>query len=247
MKEKMKRKTMLWKSLSAFVLGSVALTSCLDDPEPAALDAAPDVFIQKIVEDGEGKYALAFWTLANKNLQSVTVKGPDDETFTLDENANKTVFSLLPETEDYVDSLPADGNYEFTITSTQTGEAPLKITDKLEDDTLGTLVIDTVGFNNNKLKIEWESLDDADGYFVRLYDESDELIYASANIDDNKTDFSFGLTDQGWIDSANKAEDGENYRLELLSILYESTATTSNQDYNIQFVSIASATVVWEE
>ncbi|WP_147372079.1 hypothetical protein [Mariniphaga sediminis] len=241
----MRKRTMIWKFFTAFTLASVVLTSCVDDPEPAAVDAAPDVFVQKMVQDGEEKYALAFWVLGNKELESVTVEGPEDGSWTLDQSAeNKRVFSLFPETENYKDTMPDTGDYVFTVTSTQTDEAPIDVKDELEDEELGMMVIDTTEFDNSKLNITWEKLNEADGYFVRLFDDSDDLIYMSAKVEDSKTEFSFGTSDQGWVDSSNKAQDGETYRLEVLGILYESGAT-ANKDYNVQFISIASTEVVW--
>ena len=46
-------KRLILKSIGAFVMGSIVLTSCLDDPEPVKLDALSDVFVQKIVLDDE--------------------------------------------------------------------------------------------------------------------------------------------------------------------------------------------------
>ncbi|HPF50615.1 MAG TPA: hypothetical protein PK335_03520 [Draconibacterium sp.] len=241
----MKKKTMIWRSVFAVVLASAFLSSCIEDPEPAALNAKADVFVQKVWENGETKYAPAFIVVANKQVDSVNVEGPGGEGWSLGKDgSSSTVFVLFPETEDYTDSLPETGDYDFVITSTQTNEAPLQVTDELDEDTLGAVVIDTIGFENGKLMVEWETLEDADAYFVRLYDDSGKLIFVGNQVDDEETEFSFGPGDQGWIDSSSKAEDGDTCKLEMIAILYESGSTT-NKDYNVQFISITPTEVVW--
>lgn len=244
----MKTKRLIWKSVAAFVLGSIVLTSCLEDPEPVALDAVPDVFVQKVVQDGIEKYGLAFWVLGNKALDSVMVEGPDDETWALEEDpAGNRVFSLIPDEEDYTDSMPDAGDYIFTVQSTQADEAALTLKDELEDDELAAVVIDSTKFNNLKLEIYWQEVDGADASYVRLYDDTNDLIFMSSRLDGDETDYSFGIADTGWANSSNKANNGETYRVEVMAILYESGSTSTNRDYNVQFISKAAAEIIWGE
>jgi hypothetical protein len=248
MKGNMKTKRLILKNVATFVLGSVVLTSCLDDPEPVALEAVPDVFVQKVLQDGVEKYGLAFWVVGNKALDTVTVEGPVDKIWALEEDpAGNRVFSLFPEDEDYTDSMPVAGDYTFTVKSTQADEAALTVKDKLEEDVLDAVIIDSTDFNNLKLKVAWQEVEGTDTYVVRLYDDSDDLIFSGPKLDDDKTEYAFGLTDEGWFNSSDKAQDGETYRIEVLAILYESGSTSANQDYNIQFISRASTEVVWGE
>lgn len=243
----MKIRSTIWKSIGAFVIGSVVLTSCLDDPEPAKLDALSDVFVQKIVQDDEVKYGIAFWVYGNKALSSVEVAGPGDGAWTLkkDESTSQ-VFALYPEDEDYADSMFPAGDYKFTIVSTQEGEEPIVVTDKLSDEELGVLVLESTEFDNNKLKIKWESLEKTENYVARLYDESGKLIFNSDPIAKEKTEFSFGNSDKGWINSSTMPKSGDTYRLDVLAMLYETGTTQDTKGYNVQFVSIASKEIVWD-
>ncbi len=235
--------------LSAVVaLLVVTFNACIEDPEPAPLDVAADAFVQKTILNGEEMYAPAFWTLANKPLESVTVEAPDDETWQLEKDPGSSlVFSHFPETAQYTDSLPPSGDYVFTVASTQEGEAPITVVDKLEDSELGAVSIDSAQFVNAKLKITWAAVEDVDDYLVRLYDESNNLLFVSPSLANNKTEFTFGINDSGWADANDRAETGENYKVELLALLYESTSTTSNKNYNIQFISFDSKDIVWDE
>lgn len=244
----MKTKKMIWKSFAVLFMASAVLTSCIDDPEPVALDAIPDVFVQKVVQDSIEMYGLSFWVMGNKELDSVTVEGPDDETWTLDEDpSGNRVFSLFPENDDFSDSFPESGDYTFTVKSTQSDETAITLKDKLEDDELDAVVIDSTKFTSSKMEIYWQEVDNTDGYYIRLYDDSDKLTYMSTRLDDDETDYSFGISDTGWADSGDKALDGETYRIEVMAILYESGSTSSNRDYNVQFISIGSTEIVWGE
>ncbi len=231
-----------------FALVAASFNACIDDPEPVALDVVSDAFIQKTVEDGEEKYGLNFWVFGNKELESVTVNGPEDETWTLNQDENNPyIFNLFPETTQYSDSMPPSGNYIFTVTSSQNDEPPVTQPDKLENLELEAVTIDSTQFASDKLKVVWTAVEDADAYIIRLLNESDNKIFISPSLVHTKTDYSFGTADPGWSNMYNKAENGKTYRLELLAILYESTSVPANQDYNIQFISLASKEVVWGE
>jgi hypothetical protein len=244
----MKTEKKILKSVAVIMMGALFFTSCIDDPEPIALDALADVYVQKVVQDSVEMYGISFWVFGNKELESVTVEGPEDETWTLESNeSNSQVFSLYAETDEYAQSFPEPGNYSFTVTSTQTDEAPRVITDKLEEDELDAVVVDSIRFADSKLEINWQEVEDADACFVRLYDESDKLIFMSQKLDGDETEFAFGNANQGWTDSGQKATIGENYRLEVLAVLYESGSAANNADYNVQFISLASAGLVWGE
>ncbi len=234
------------KLAAGFLTGAVIFTSCIDDPEPPALTVMPDVFVQKQVQDGVEKYGVVFWVLGNKEMQTVTVEGPGDTSWTLEgDNSTSRVFSLFPEEEDYVLMKPAQGDYKFTVKSTQAGEAEITVVDKLESDELDPLVIDTTQFVNNKLKVEWEPVEDADAYLVRMYNESNKLIFMGPKVAKTSTSYSFGMADQGWSPGVT-AETGKTYKVEVLALLYESTSTATDQEYNIQFISLASTDVVWD-
>ena len=242
----MKTKRMIWKILLAIITVSVGLTSCLDDPEPVALDPAADVFVQKIMTNGEVQYGVSYWVLGNKPLESVTVETPDNETISLDEDPeNNQVFSFFPETQNYTTISPEAGEYTFTVTSTQTNENPVTVTDDVESDELETLVIDSTQFVNSKLQVSWESLENADSYYVRLYNASDQLIFISPQISGSATEYAFGPSDFGWANSESIAETGVTYMVEVVGVLYESGATSSTQAFNIHYLSLDSTEVVW--
>lgn len=199
----MKNRKLILSALIALI--AVSSTSCIDDPEPAALDGLTDVYVKKTLQDGEEKYGLFFWSYGNKELESVIVEGPDDEEYTLEKEQNSSiVFTLSPDSADYTDSMPPTGNYKFTITSTQEGEQPITLVDKLEEDELAMVSIDSTAFASSKLKTFWTKVNDADAYMIRLFDDSDKLIYVSPQMVSSKTDFSFGTTDNGWADSNSR-------------------------------------------
>lgn len=231
----------------ALVLVAGFFNSCLEDPEPAALEAAADVYGQKIVEAGVEKVAPVFWVEGNKELESVTVAGPGDETWSLEKNAySERVFNHFPGEGDYAESLDGAGTYTFTISSTQAEEAPVTVTDELEEEELGAMSVSAAHFVNNRLEVEWERLDGADGYLIRLYDDSDQLVFVSPQVAETFTQLSFGPSDNGWVTTSINPQVGEYFRMELIAILYESGVTVK-REYNLQYISIASEDIIWGE
>jgi hypothetical protein len=242
----MEKRKIILRCLLTLAVGSTLLLSCLNDPEPVALDYLPDAIIQKITDNQEEKYALVFWVYGNKELESGTVEGPTTGSWLLDKNSsNNQILNLFPEEEDYSSTMPETGLYEFTVSSTQTDEAPVTMTDELEDEELGAVVIDTVKFNNLELTTEWQAVSGADRYLVRLYDSAGEMVFISEQIAGNQTEYTFNTVDQGWTGSTLPVQ-GEAYSLELLAVLYESDASV-NPEYNIQCISIGSKEITWGE
>jgi hypothetical protein len=236
----------LFKFTAAILTCAVIFTSCIDDPEPPALTVLPDVFAQKQVLNGVEKYGIVFWILGNKEMQTVTVEGPGNATWTLTgDNATSRVFSLFPENADYVLVKPAQGDYKFKVKSKQAGEEAITVVDKLESAELNVMIIDTTHFVSGKLKTIWEPVQNADAYLVRLYNQNNKLVFMGPKLAKTSTNYSFGLADQGWTPGMT-AESGKTYRVEVLAILYESTSSATDREYNVQFISLASTNVVWD-
>lgn len=233
----------------SFVLGLVTFTSCDDDdPQPEQLEAYTDAYAEKIVVNDEEKTAMAFFVQANKELKSVTVKAPGDNgktyTLTVDKNSKK-VFRFKPTTEDFSTEDLVTGNYEFTIESTSTDDEKLKQNDELKDAELEKIAIKTTEYSEDKLKTTWDAVSNSDSYVLILSDTDGNIIY-NAEVAEDKTEFSFGTSTNGWIGD-NKAETGKTYKLELLALLFEEGSTSTNQAYNVQYVSLDSKDVVWGE
>lgn len=246
MKSKMK-KNLILKSLTVIFISSVLLTSCLGDPEPVVLDAAADAFIQKIVKNDTELYGLGFVVYGNKGLESVTVKSPDEKSWSLKkESSADHIFYLFPDEEDYSETMPETGDYEFTVKSTQEDEAALVIKDKLETKTLNAMVIDSVKIENSRLELYWQLVKDADEYVVRLYDSSENIIYISSEINKDVKSYKFGASDQGWL-SSDRFKDGQTYRAEVRAVLYQDGANIYNKAYSVQFISIGREEIVWND
>ncbi len=241
----MKKKTIV-RCLLTLLPVSLTLVSCIDDPEPPVLDARTDVFIQKIQDNGDDQYALAFWIAGNKGLDSVAISGPEGGTWTIEGgNNNPQVLTMLPDKEDYSATMPPAGDYTFKVTSTQSGEAPLLQKDELEEEELGVVMIDTVKFTDLKLNISWGTVSGTDNYLVRLFDEEGDLIFLSNQIENDETDYKFGTTDNGWLNTSRIPLAGDSCRIEILALLYESSAIT-DKDYNLQCISLDSEDIEWE-
>ncbi|HZH72172.1 MAG TPA: hypothetical protein VFD91_06755 [Mariniphaga sp.] len=242
----MRNRKLLFTTIAGIL--AAAFTSCIDDPEPAPLDAMSDAYIQKKVEDGVEKYALGLWVLANKNLDTVIVEGPEDETWELSaENENDLrVFRYKIEDEDYTETIPAEGDYSFKVTSTQEGETPITVKDKLTDKVLDVATIDSTKFTNSGLDVHWQVVSNADNYVIRMFDEDDKMIYQGPYQLGNKDKFTVEKTGNYWATGFSPQE-GDTYRLELLAILFETGISESEEMYNVQSISIATSEIEWED
>ncbi len=242
------RKNFVLKSLILVAASGLLMTSCLEDPEPIPLDAIPDVFVQKVLEDTVVKYGLSFWVLGNKDLESVEIEGPDDGSWTLEAEGDvDRVFILYPEAGDYIDEMPATGDYAFTLTSKQAGELPLTLKDKLETKEIDVAVVDSIGFGNLKQYVSWGKVTGAENYYIRLYSDSGKRLFQSLKLGKDADDYAFGVDDDGWLDENEVAEEGETYQLEVIALLYETNTNASNEDFNVQMISISSNQLVWGE
>src|SRR5690606_22584297 len=196
---------------SSDLILAAGFTSCIDDPEPAPLNAISDAYIQMKVEEGVEKYALGLWVLANKNLDSVVVEGPEDATWELsaENNNDLRVFRLKIEDEDYTDTIPADGDYDFRVTSTQDGETPVNIKDKLTDKVLGEVKIDSTRFTNSGMDVFWTVVTNTDNYVIRMFDEDDKMIYQGPYQLGNKNKFTVEKTGNYWATGRSEEHTSE--------------------------------------
>lgn len=230
--------------LAGLCLGGIFF-SCNEDELPQ-LAANVDALVVKTRIGEEVKYAPAFYVYGNKNIKSANVVAPGDGTLTYtlaSATSSNTVFMKWPANADFATTVPAAGDYEFTITSTEEGEAPLKIKDKIGTESLEVPVISSTEFTNSKLKLKWASITGTDGFVVQLISEGN-IIFSSALLQNTTTEYAFGLSDQGWLDATKRAEENKTYTLELKAVRYE-TGITSLKEYNIQCLSYIDKQVLW--
>lgn len=228
------------KKLFALGLGTLmaltSLTSCEDDPETPAFDAISDIYIQKITDGDQEKYAPVFYAYSNRQLEKVIVTGPT-ENKTYDLTASKDgsrVFMLEPTSEDFTTEIPEDGDYKFKVISTQNDT--LTISDKLLNTNIEAIKISSLDYDQqqHEFDISWNEVDDAKVYIVKILNkEDDSVVYMSTAL--TKTDFQFNKISSGWVNGSDLDEETE-YTVAVYAYNFESKENPSWYDIQMECV-----------
>lgn len=239
----------LSKSIKTIFLGSACIcllfASC-DNDDTTPLEAFGDVYVVKTKVGEDVKFAPSFFVYSNKNMKSVTVQPKDEQTtsYTLvASSSTKTFFSLVPSDNDFKETTPIEGDYNFTVTSIDEEDAVLKVIDKLGAESLDIPAIASSEFADEKLKLTWETVANADAYLIQLCDNG-SIIFSSKVLASTVKEYTFGVADSGWIDASKKAEDDKTYSVQLKAIRYE-TGVTIDKGNNVQCISYCEEDAIW--
>lgn len=229
--------------LVLFMSGSL-LVSCDNDDE-TALDVKVDAVTEKKMDGEVVKYAPSFYVFSNKGLKSVTVKAPgtNGKTYTLAAVQSSDIqFIYKAVSADFATEVPTVGDYTFTVTDK--GNTQVTLTDKLTTVNFDIAQITENSFASGKLTLKWGAVTGIDGYVVKLYNQSNTLLFSSPALATTATTFSFGNADNGWLTTA-KGEAGKTYTVSVDAFKYESSALPSTKGYNVEMISTANKTITW--
>jgi hypothetical protein len=240
---------MNWKNflsnalLAAMIFG---LASCLDDDDDDFNIEADAYYINKLV-DGVWVHGITYYVYGNQTMSSATVVTPITME-TIELQAASGYYNVLvnsPEEGDYSTSYPEEGNFQFEVTSSK-GEVLYSI-DEQEFENLEGAKIDSIEFDSSNflMKVTWNEIQDCDGYYVRMYNSSDELVFEGYGVASEVTEFvvSEYYTTGNWGEAPVK---GEEYSVLLQTFVYDDDATSNDYSYNIKEVTITDTTVTWE-
>lgn len=240
----MNRKELVTKALLVFMI--FGLTSCFDDGEQP-FDAEADVYYINKLVDGEWVHGTTYYVYGNQTMSSATVTTPVSlESIELQPAAG--FFNVMvdsPAEEDYSANAPEEGNFVFEITSAK-GEV-LNSSDAQEFVNLEGAKIDSIGFDDSNfiMTITWNEIPDCDGYYVKLYDTSDNLIFEGYGVPNDVTEFNVSEYNNTGVWNADPVN-GDEYEILLQTFVYDDDATQADFSYNIKEVTVRDTTVVWD-
>ena len=235
-------KKLLFKALLVFVI--FGLASCFNEEEEV-FDAEADVYYINKLVNGEWVHATTYYVYGNQSMSAATVTTPVTlETINLQPAAGYyNVLVSSPDEEDYSASMPEEGNFVFEITSGK-GEV-LNSADEQEFMNLEGAKIDSIGIDDSNflITVTWNEITDCDGYYLKLYDSDDNLIFEGVGVPSDVTEFivSEYLATGNWN---TEPVEGEEYELLLQTFVYDDDATT-DLPYNIQEVTVTDTMVTW--
>jgi hypothetical protein len=122
------------------------------------------------------------------------------------------------------------------------------VPDVLKYEGLGIPQFSKINFSGSPkiLEIEWSTVTDADGYFVKMFDMDGKLIFSGYNVDSEVKKYTVtGSTNSGYWSEA--AVEGETYRLQINAYSNDAEANSSNAAYNVEEISVGETQVTWGE
>lgn len=243
--EKIMKTRRLKKKLFPVLILIFSFVSCNNDSDNDNFEVFADAYIVKKLIDNEVKTAAAFYAYANADIASATVTPPIDggEPFDLSRSPKSSyTFFKEPVVAEFKTELPTPGTYQFDVKSTR-GENIIK-DDLLEIIGLDIPVIDSTRYHpeNFSLTVNWESIQGADGYVIKLLNSSGITIFISFAIVPTAKEFTINSNSGNWEIQANS---GDSLILQVQAFAYDSDASTELNIYNIGEISIGEQEIVW--
>jgi hypothetical protein len=234
-----------YKSLFLLFILSFMLSSCNDDSNDSTFEVFADTYIVKKLMDDEVKTAVAFYAYANADIASVTVTPPIDggETIELSRSPeSSSTFFKEPDASEFKTELPTPGTYQFDVKSTR-GENLLK-EDLLEAPGLDIPVIDSTSYQPESLSLQvnWQSVQGAEGYVVKLLNSEGLTIFISFAIVPTAEEFVIHSASGNW---ETQASPGDSLTLRVQAFAYDSDATNEINIYNIGEIAVGEQEIIW--
>jgi len=220
-----------------FIIGACGLSSCDDNFEKIQFDALGDCYVQKQKVGEEVKYGATYYAFANMDIKKVmlTTPGENGQTFELEQQGENTrIFRLIPDILDFTSEMPTEGDYTFTIISNEQDTIISK--DKLLTTDIPAVEIEEFTYEQetHNVKLDWNAIEDADLYVVRLLEEKNgKILYISPML--SKSEYEFTQSTPGWLNGI-EMEDSENYILGVFAYKYENSSQKSGYDLQMECV-----------
>jgi hypothetical protein len=233
------------KKLIPVIILIFLFVSCNNDADNDNFEVFADTYIVKKLADDEVKTAAAFYVYANSGIASATVTPPIDggDLFELSPSPESSLtFFKEPDASEFKTKLPTTGTYQFDVKSTR-GENILR-EDLLETLGLEIPVIDSTSYQPESfsLKVNWQSVQGADGYVVRLLNLEGLTVFISFAIVPTAEELVIHSTSGNW---EIQASPGDNLTLQVQAFAYESSATNEINIYNIGEIAIGEQKIIW--
>lgn len=226
--------------LGFFLLLGIA--SCDKENNIEAFEVFGDVMIIKRMDGEYSTFARSYYAYGNYPMSSALVSLPEGGSITLT-SPDETLRTYLkePEINDFGSEPPITGQFDFTVVNEDIEHT---VSDQLTFNNLPYATITRAEYTAGAIMVEWETATGADNYSVRLVDENNEIVFIGYLVASDINIYQIANGNGTW---QSTPETGVTYTVEVHAFDYEEDATTSNFDYNINEISIATENVVWGE
>jgi len=227
------------KIIVAVIAGMAFLTACNKDDEKIA---TCDAYIVSQISGQDTLFGLSLHAYAYSSFSSVTV---------VPENASEIAYHLqssegydynyyydTPD-EDLSEEVPVSGNYHFSVV--YGNKDTYETDDYVSGDILYPATITQCAYDKSSSQavIEWNAVEDADKYVVKLY-KGDNLVFLNSDEDETSSrKIEISATDSGWDDY--KPGSGDSFVVKIYAFMYE----PNGDNNNIQAASFAESSLSW--
>jgi len=234
----------IFENAVLILLTVFAAVSCNDYEEE--LEVLTDVYVINKKFGNEVRSANAYYAYASESMLKVTVSMTGIAGVVELESYSGATFTMAkePKDADYKTEAPLDGSYVFNIQG-YNGEM-LQVPDILSYEGIDIPEFTKTKFSGTPLilELEWNDVDGADGYVVKMFDTGGKLIFNgySVGTDVNKYTITSSSNSGFW---SSPAVEGQSYLLQLSAFSYDADANASNAVYNISEISIGEIQIMW--
>ena len=225
------------KLILALAISLGVFSSCDSDSKKIEFDGVGDIYVRCQIIEGVTQYAPVIYAYGNMYMASSTVAHSDSDSpvITLESEVNNaTNFSAIPTTQDYSTTDVKNGTYNFTLTSSD--NEVLNVADKLLEVRIAPLEISKLEYTKeeNKLDIEWGTVESRDMYHVKIAKAIDgQIIYSSNRLNNNSLIVT--PTSTGW-DRNYQMKAGTTYTVSVSAYKFESVTTQNGYHINQESV-----------
>lgn len=220
----------------------LAVSSCDKDKNVEAFEVFGDVMIIKKMEGEQSKFARSYYVYGNYPMASAEVTLPEGVTITLTspDETLRTHYKV-PGLNDFESEPPLGGTFYFTVENEGIEHT---VTDQLTFNNLAYATITRAEYSAGEMMVEWESVEGADNYLVRLVNDDYETVFAGYLVTSSVNIYKIAANNGNMTLTP---ENGVSYTLEVNAFDYDEGATDENSDYNVNEISVATKSVVWGE
>ncbi|MEN8117669.1 MAG: hypothetical protein ABFS16_11860 [Bacteroidota bacterium] len=221
------------------------IISCDDDKDTIAFKVVGDVFVVKRKIDDETKFANAYYAYGTHSMSLAKVTTPDGTAIQLNPLGDQAnTYQVEPKMNDYATDLPEPGNYTFDVINE---DIPHQAIDLLEFDNIDYPTITSTEYNNasQTLTVEWETVEQADKYVVKMANNVGVIVYDVGQLLPNTmTSFQIDPNVGNWTEEPII---GTSYTVEVYAYLYENGTDADDFKFHIQEISVGEKEIVWGE
>lgn len=226
------------------LLISLLLASCIDNEVDVTGQGDAFILVEINGQDtvmGLGLHAFSYFDFKSV---TVTVTGNPSLSYTLAPylNYQQDYFWDTPLSQ-YSKTKPATGEYVFNAVFTD-GKT-LLFNDVLTSDIISPPKIKSCTYVklNSRVEVEWEKVQLADVYNVKLLDHDGKILFVSSIFNNGTTSFYFGADTQGWQSSTSFPATGQIVAVQITAYLME----PGQEPNDLQCIASSRAEITWGE